>query len=309
MQPIRLKPDDKQLQRTALALLDSADWSGLVALVREQPPQGAYATVQLLANAAPVTADHRPLVAKGGALELTLAGALLYGRAMRFRGLDTAEHISDDQWELYLPTLAHAQELLAEANALDPELGLAAAWRVTAFVDATEEEKDEAELALRRARSVPIAGLVRLITMRSEKWGGSHAAMWRVASDYADPDNPASLSLIAKAHFEQWLWLDTFDEAADALDKADAYFHDGQVQEELRQASRRVLDADTQSDPRAILFADNAFAATFWSGGDSRHAKPHLQRMGRSIDRNLWLFNNPRLTVNRARLSAWLLPV
>jgi hypothetical protein len=309
MKPIRLDPDDSQLQRKALALAASGDWDGLVAFARGLPPQSGYVMLQLLGEAAPLTTDMSPLIGKPDAMALTVAGAILQGRAIRFRGLDQAENVTDDQWEMYIPTLAHAQELLAEAVRREPQLGLAAAWRVTAFVDATEEQKDEAEIALRRASGIPVSGLSRLITMRSEKWGGSHGEMWRVVEDYADAALPASLALIAKAHFEQWLWFSMFDEAPDGAEKADAYLQRGDVRNELLEASSRVLAADSSRDPRAILFANNAFAATLSAGGPAKDAKPHLQRMGRNIDRTLWLFENPRVAVNLARARAWLLPV
>lgn len=309
MEPIRLIPDNNQLQQAALKRLEAADWTGLLSLIQELPPQSAYVTMQLLADAAPFSADVSPLIAAEGAWELTLAGALLHGRALRFRGLGQADTVSEDQWEMYLPTLAHAQELLAEANRKKPELGLAAAWRVTAFVDASEEEKDEAEMALRQSSGIPVSGLSRLITMRSEKWGGSHEEMWKVVADYAESDPPGSLGLIAKAHFEHWLWFAAFDEDPEGPAKAYAYFRNTEVQGDLRDASLRVIAAESSRDPRAILFADNAFAVTFWSARSVGQARPHLQRMGKHMDRTLWLFDNPRAELNRARLRAWLLPV
>jgi hypothetical protein len=310
VRPIRLNPNDKQLERIALRLAADGDWPGLCAMIRNQPPQSGYAVIQLLADAAPMTLDVAALIAIGGALELTIAGGILLQRALRFRGLGMAEGVSEEQWELYMPTLAHAQELLARANCADPELGLAAAWRVAGFVDsATEEEKDEAEIALRRARSVPLAGLSRLITMRSEKWGGSHEEMWRVVSEYARTEAPATLALLAKAHFEQQLWLEYFDERPEAKVEAAAYFSDRAVLGDLRAASSTLLAAEVETDAREILFADNAFASTFWRAGKARLARPHLQRMGGHIESSLWLVESPRLVVNLARMRAMLLPV
>jgi hypothetical protein len=194
MKPIRLDPDDKQLQQTALGLLAAGDWGGLTALARALPPQSAYAMLQLLAEAAPLTADVSHLIASKDAMDLTVAGALLHGRAVRHRGVGMAEDVTEDQWELYIPTLAHAQELLAEANRRAPELGLAAAWRVSAFIDATEEQKDEAEIALRRATGIPVSGLLRLISMRSEKWGGWWRIMPRLPCPARSPSSPRRIS-------------------------------------------------------------------------------------------------------------------
>jgi hypothetical protein len=309
MRTIRLRPDNKQLQQQAVSLAKAGDWEGLASLVRGQPAQSGYVTIQLLAEAAPMSLDVAPLIGSGSALDLTIAGSLLHGRALRFRGLGMADDVAEEQWENYFPALAHAQELLARANRADPSSGLTAAWRITAFVDASEEEKDEAELALRRARDVPVAGLSRLITMRSEKWGGSHEEMWRVAHEYARAEAPASLALIAKAHFEQHLWLDAFDERPAAKAEAADYFGDPSVLEELREASATVLAASEHTDPREILWADNAFASTFWAAKQPRLARPHLQRMGSNIEPSLWLIGIPRIVVNLARMRAMLLPV
>jgi hypothetical protein len=308
MRRIRLNPDDRQLERAGLAALASSDWDGLIALVRSHPAETAYIALRLLGNVAPLGVDLRPLIARGGLFDFTIAGALLTMRATRFRGLGMAEDVTEEQWELYIPTLAHAQELLAEANRMEPSLGLTAAWRVAAYVDADDEDKDEAELALRQAVDVPVSGFSRLLTLRTEKWGGSHEQMWRVARGYADRDPPGTLGLIAKAHFEQWLYLANFDENPEAAARVETYFGEPEVLGELEEASARVLAAEVPRDPRALLYADNCFALAFWVAGLPRQARPHLQRMGRHQDRSLWLFGNPRLELVRARLSAWLPP-
>jgi hypothetical protein len=309
MKPIRLDPDNKTLQQTGLDLLRRGEWEGLTEFIRRQPPQSAFTTLGRMGSTAPTTADLSGLLGSEGALELTIAGALLHGRAVQFRGVDIAERVSDEQWEFYLPTLAHAQELLAEANRREPALGLAAAWRIMAFIDSSEEEKDEAEAALRRATGIPVSGLAGLVSMRSEKWGGSHAEMWRVAREYSHANPPGSLALIVKAHFEQWLWFDVFDEEEGAAERARAYFEDEDVRAELRQVSRLVLEADPCRDPRALIFVDNCLASTFWCAGWVQDAKPHLQRMGKHLDRSQWPFESPRMELNRARLSARLFPV
>lgn len=309
MRPIRLDPDNKQLEKIVVGLARQGEWSDLLAFIRSEPPEAAFIALQLLGLAAPLDLDLRPLISAERPLELTVAGALLCLRATRFRGLDVAANVSDDQWELYIPTLAHAQELLGEAARLAPELGLAAAWRVRASVDASEEEKDAAELGLRKARDIPVSGLSRLISMRAEKWGGSHDEMWRVARDYADAAPPGSIGLIARAHFEQWLWLADFEEDEKAAARAETYFSETQVREELDTSSRCLLAADSGHDPRALIHADNCFAVAYWVAELPRLARPHLKRMGKNLDETLWPFEKPRRELNRARLRARLLPV
>ena len=309
MRPIRLKPDNDALSATATGLLRRQDWDGLVALVRAMPPESAYAALRLLGAAAPLDADLQPLIARGAVWDLTIAGALLQGRAMRFRGLGVAEDVTETQWELYIPTLAHAQELLARANAMSPSLGLTAAWRVTAFIDASEEEKDEAEAALRAAVDIPVSGLSRLLSLRTRKWGGSHEAMWRIVREHARADVPPSMALVAKGHFEQWLWFAGFEEDPALAARARTYFAEEGVRKDLERASAIVLDAAELRDPRALLAADNWFAFAFRNAGLHGQARPHLRRLGRHVDASIWITGGTRRDLNRARLRAWLPPV
>ena len=309
MAAIRPDPDDKALQRAGDALLGASAWDDLAALVGSQLPESAYTAIRVIGEAAPLTCDLRGLIGREDALSLTIAGGLLHCRALRFRGLGGAETVSEDQWELYIPTLAHAQELLARAAVLAPSSGLTAAWRATAFVEASDEEKDEAELGLRMADDVPVSGFSRLLSARTLKWGGSHDEMWRVARSYARRDLPGSLALIAKAHFEEWLWLATFEEDPALAAEHETYLRRDEVVAEILATSRQVLAAPPNPDPRNALYAANWFGQLLSTAGRPRDARPHLQRMGRHLDRSIWLFDNPRFELNRARLKAWLPPV
>ena len=309
MRPITLKPDDSELSRKMVGLLDAGDWDAMIALLRGLPPESAYAALRLLGECAPFDADVAPLIGRATAWDLTVAGALLQARAMRFRGTGTADMVGSEQWELYIPTLAQAQALLAEANALAPDLGLAAAWRVTAFIDASDEDKDAAERALRAAQDVPVVGLSRLLTLRAQKWGGSHEAMWNVVREHARPEAPATMALIAKAHFEQWLWLVAFEEDPEQAARGRGYFREPAVRDELAQASAVVLAGGEARDPRALLMADNWFAFVLATAGLYRKARPHLRRIGRNVDRSIWLAAAPLPSFERARRRAWLLPL
>ena len=309
MRPIRLTPDNDALSRTMAGLLHAQDWDGLTALVRAMPPESAYVALRLLADAAPLDADVQPLIARGTVWDLTIAGALLQGRAMRFRGTGMAEDVTEDQWELYVPTVAHAQDLLAAANAISPSLGLTAAWRVTAFIDASEEEKDQAEAALHAAVDIPVSGLSRLVTLRAARWGGSHEAMWRVVRQHASADVAPSMALVAKGHFEQWLWFTAFEEDPGLAARARSYFAEEAVRKDLEQASAIVLEATELRDPRALLMADNWFAFIFRIAGLHGQARPHLRRIGRHVDASIWITGASRRDLNRARLRAWLAPI
>jgi hypothetical protein len=310
MAAIRLNPDNAALARIGIELVARRDWDGLKAQVQALPPESAYTFLRLLGEKAPFDLDVREAsLHDRDSLGLTIAGALLQGRATRYRGLADASQVSEQQWENYFPVLFEAEESSAAANEIFPQSGLAAAWRMTAAVDSGEEEKDAAEAALLVAREVPVSGFARLLSARTEKWGGSHAAMWKVARTHAERDPPGTLGLIAKAHFEQWLYFSVFDESGQGADRAKTYFQRPEVRAELEEASRRVLSIPDHPDPRNSLYAHNCFACTFHIAGARGWARPHLARIGKHVDPAIWLFGRPRLELNLARLKSGLLPV
>lgn len=308
MDTIRLRPSNRELRNMAVRLFAAGDGNALITTVSAQPPETAFTTLRLLAENAPMNADVGHLIAHSDRLSNLIAGAVLHGRAIRHRGMDDAESVSDKQWGQYLPTLAKAQELILEASGADLFSGIAAAWRMTAFVDASESEKDAAEAALLVADDVSVSGLSRLVSARAQKWGGSHAEMWRVARANAERNLPGTLSLLAKAHYEHHLWLERFEDDPRVAAGAKSYFRDHVVITELIEASRRVLDGRSPADPRNILYADNWFAWVFWNADRSELARPHLKRMGKNVDSSIWLVPGPRWLLNLVRIGEHLVP-
>ncbi|NIJ20465.1 tetratricopeptide (TPR) repeat protein [Sphingomonas naasensis] len=289
-------------------MLARGDWPGLKAAATQLPPEEAFTALRLLGERAPMDASIEALATDDEAAGLLLAGVLLQQRAGRVRGYGRAAEISEDVWETYVPLLERAQLLLDRAVAANPQFGVAAAWLMAASVDASEDDKAFAERALLSATGVPASGWGRLLSARTQKWGGSHEAMWRIARLVADRDPPGTQMLIARAHFEQQLWYEQFEDGPEAAAKAAAYFRDSAVLEEMDRASAKVLESDTD-DLSARLLADNWFAFVWFMAGEHRRARPHLQRIGGDADPSAWQVAMPAKKVLRyARRRAGLWP-
>lgn len=300
--------DTEALASRMTGMLAREDWQGLKAAATELPPEEAFTALRLLGERAPMDISVEAPAADDAAAGLLVAGVVFQQRAARVRGYARADAISDDVWEAYVPLLERAQTLLYAAVTADPQFGVAAAWLMAASVDASEDDKAFAERALLSARGVPASGWSRLLSARTEKWGGSHAAMWRIARLVADRDPPGTQMLIARAHFEQQLWYEHFEDGPEAAAKADAYFRDPAVIDELATASSEVLESRTD-DLYARLLADNWFAFVWFMAGEHRRARPHLQRIGGDVDPSAWQVTMPvKRVLGYARLRAGLWP-
>ena len=100
-----------------------------------------------------------------------------------------------------------------------------------------------------------------------------------------------------------------FDEAEGAAEQADRYFEREDVLGELEEFSARALEAPEHPDPRNSLLADNWFAYVFYTAKQHRAARPHLQRIGRAMDRGVWLIRAPGWELMKARVRAGLFPI
>jgi prepilin-type processing-associated H-X9-DG protein len=305
---LQARPGNRELGRVLAACFRAGDWDGLSAQIAAMPPQAAYDALRLLGGNLPHRSDLVPLLRRGDCLSLVIAAAILHTQAWRHRGYGPASDISEKQWNLYGPRIEQAQELLLDATALDPDSGLAAAWLATAFFDEDQDSKDMCEQALIRASDVPAAGWSNLLTGRAKKWAGSHTEMFRVARRFSGADSPGTLSLIAAAHYERWLWDAAFETDPDIAAMSKTYFERPAVWDEICDASERCLAA-THPDARNILWADGWFARLFCEIGSLGWAAPHLERLGGHVDVSIWRRPRPGFWLNIKRMEAGLMPV
>ncbi len=292
--------------RDALALAAAGQWAPYKAWLKTQTPEGAYESIKLVYEACPLDMDPRAAVdGDGDVLGLALAGALHFGIGKRHRGMDVAARLTEDQIEPYVAHQFWARDALDAALAADRHNGLAAAFAMAVAIDPlTEDHKAKAEAAVLDARDVPLSGYMNLLTAYLEKWGGDHDTMFRIARSRMRPEAPMQYALIAKAHWERYLYYIAFDDAPDARQRALTYFS-GAVMDELREASRAVL-AGRAEDPAEQRLANSWLAFTLSRAGRYKQAVPHLDRIKGHYEPSTWsvLRHPPGVSKALIRLQA-----
>lgn len=248
------------------------------------PPESAFVVLRVLGERLPLGLEIETAVDDAYDVPgLIVAGAVLMVRATRIRGMDTADRVDERGWEQYYVCRERAEQLLRSAVTTQSESGLATAWFMATAVDSDEGVKAEASGFLVKAENVPISGYSKLLSANAEKWGGSHEAMWQVARDYAEVKWPWSAALIAKAHYEQWLYLDMMDDRPVAQYEADAYFKKASIRDELLNISG-AINVAYGDDPYEAKFAHDVLAAVLAEAGMRKAAAAHLRQVGKFGD-------------------------
>ncbi len=262
----------------------SAEWASFKIYLGELPPETAFVLLRVLGERLPFGVDLETAVNDASDVPgLIVAGAALMVRATRIRGMDTADRVEDQAWERYFMCREQAEQFLRNAVTVQPENGLAASWLMANAVDSDEDVKSKAYGILTKAANVPISGYSKLLSANTEKWGGSHDAMWQVARDCANVRWPWSAALIAKAHYEQWLYLDMMDDRPVAQYEADAYFGSQVIRDELLNISSAINNAHSD-DPYEAVFAHDVLAAVLAEAGFRKAAAEHLRHVGKFGD-------------------------
>lgn len=291
----------------AIAAISRGHWQALKTFVAQASPEAAYELIRMTYEACPMGLDLSGAVAgPDDLIGLTIAGAFLFGIGKRHRGMGQASAVGEKQAERYAQYLFEAKDALDAALAIDRRFGLAAAFNMAVAVDEWEDgQKDQAEAILLDARDVPLSGYVNLLQARLEKWGGSHADMFRIARSRMLGDAPAQNMLIARAHWERWLFYAAFDDSGRGPEMASAYYT-GEVMDDLTAASEAILTA--HSDPAELRLAHGWLAFVLSEAGQHKQAVKHLDRIKGHNDSSVWFFKStpPAVTKGLIRLKAML---
>jgi hypothetical protein len=293
--------------RQAIAFITQGKWQPVKDFMAQASPETAYELIRLSYEACPMTVDPNGAVSGGGdTVGLTLAGAFHFGIGKRYRGAGGAAQLTEKQYVPYVQHLHESKAALEAALSIDRHYGLAAAFNMAVAIDELEDgQKDMAEAILLDARNVPLSGYLNLLQARLEKWGGSHEDMFRIARSRMLYDVPMQHALIARAHWERYLFYAVFDDSGKGTDTAAVYFNGQQVVDDLDAASSAVLNAKG-ADPAEQRLAHSWLAFALSEAGKYKQAVRHLDRIKGHDEPSVWLFNNlpPALAKASIRLKA-----
>lgn len=277
--------------KQALAHIRQRNWEPLKAFIASTSPETAYELIKLCYEICPLDTPLNAAIAnKNDVPGMILSGGLRFGLSRRHRGMDTANSLSESQIENYYYHLNIALDVLSEALKQSPDNGLAAAFYMAANVDPFDEDQQKrAEAYLMDARDVPLSGYMNRLQAHTAKWGGSHEAMFRIARARLTPDTPCQYALVARAHYEQYLYYGLFDDSPEADQRFNTYF-DHAVETELKTASEAVLSATAQ-EPAELRLAHGWLALTLSEAGLNRLAARHLKALKGFEDPSIWKLN------------------
>lgn len=113
-------------------------------------------------------------------------------------------------------------------------------------------------------------------------------------------------ALIAKAHWERYLYYAAFDDAPDARQRAATYFR-GDVMNDLREASQAILGA-RDADPAEQRLANSWMAFVFSRAEQYKSAVKHLDCIKGHNEPSVWRLvrGSPGMTKAMIRWQALL---
>lgn len=212
-----------------------------------------------------------------------------------------AQHVSRDQFDQFHAWLRRAEQLLIEVCAEQP--AYAPAWTVR-LMTARGLQLGQAEARRRYDRLSAhhphhYHAQTQLLQQVCPKWGGSWDAAHGFARECASaaPDGANAGALVALAHIEHWLDLESTERGA--------YMRGVPVRDDLRFAAQvSVLHPSHRPDWNSVG-AHSAFAFAFSIGGHFEDAAPHFAFLGDRASEFPWQYtSDPKASFLKFRKSA-----
>lgn len=226
---------------------------------------------------------------RASTLPALVRGAHSIQWAWEARGSGTGGTVTRDAGALFLSRLDAAERDLMEAAQGDPDdptpwallittamgRNLGAGVVAKRFAQATQRDVDHR------------AAHVAMLSASTEKWGGSHDAMFRFAREAAGRAARGSSlhALVPLAHVERWL-AHLIDRDQDG---AKAYVTGAAVRAELLAARDALLGAPLLA-PAYEASDRNILAFALWLAGDTAAAAEQLRALGTRVARQPWQF-------------------
>ncbi|MGW6912728.1 hypothetical protein ACWGB8_02720 [Kitasatospora sp. NPDC054939] len=222
----------------------------------------------------------------GSALPLLLSGARHIDWAWEARTGAYAKYVTEEQWKLFRERLLIAEDHLYRAAELDPRM--LAPWHLLQTTAlglslGPDVARHRFEAAVRRCPGHVGTHRARLQQLAA-KWGGSHEEMhaFARASMLAAPEGSPLGELVALAHIEHWLSLDSGEDGDYIRSKA--------VVASLHEAARRSVGHPAHVRTRGWASAYNSFAMAFSLAGELATAHALFGAIGDRVTASPWRY-------------------
>ncbi|MEV6327679.1 hypothetical protein [Streptomyces sp. NPDC051909] len=287
------------------AAAEAGDWAGVRAVLEARPESGDRAELLMgVADTAGVegwiggAVDAEP----DSALPKLVAGLRQVCWGWEARSGLRAQHVSREQFQVFHERLRTAETWLYEVAEREPSwsspwYGLLMTGRGLEIGQVTVRRRFEAAV---RRDPYHLGVHQQQLQQLCEKWGGSHEAMHAFAreSAFGAPAGTALGQLVALAHLEHWLALDS---GADST-----YIRRPDVVAELHRAADHSYRHPEFAPRTGRLQIANSFAMAFSLAGERDAARECFEATGGRVTEFPWQYldNDPVAAYRRQRSAA-----
>ncbi|MFJ6940492.1 hypothetical protein [Streptomyces sp. NPDC101132] len=295
---------DPELPRIRAAAA-AADWATVRAVLGASTEDGNRAALLwAVADTAGVERWIAGAIAAepGAALPRLVGGFRQISWAWEARTSALAQHVSREQFRTFHERLRTGEQWLYEAAELeparpDPWYGLQTTGRGLQVGQEIARRRFEATV---RRSPHHVGAHNQQLQQVCEKWGGSHEEMhaFARASVFGAPAGTRLGGLVPDAHIEQWLRLDSGDDAA--------YMRRPAVRESLHAAADHSYRHPDCVRGRSWIGMLNAFAMAFSLAGDRDAARECFEATEGRVTKSPWnyLSNDPVAAYRKHRSAA-----
>ncbi len=263
---------------------DHAALSGFFAHVAADPAARAFAVHVLGRTVRAGVLETWRLAEPDSPWACMVSGVALIERAWKIRGYGKGSEVSSEAAADFVMVLHEAGAVLERAAELAPDSAIPWAWLITVAKGLGEPETGALHFAEARRRD-PQSWFAHaaMLSLRCEKWSGSHDAMFELAHEAARSAGPHSdlQMLIAVAHTERALfprWIEQDPEGTRA------YLAREDAREEVLHAYERSLGAPDHVACATTPYARHAAALWFFLVEDREPLRRELLALGPRID-------------------------